>query len=104
MFSVSVLDVLAGKQVNLWALYGILIGLATWNLGRFPGLLSALLATVLMVGSDVFFGHIYSNLGYLVWATFSIVVAFFSLVFLLGALRNKEVQRVYFPPKSRGGL
>ena len=44
MLFIAVLDVWAGTEVNLWLLYYIPIGLATWNLGKKPGMLFAVLA------------------------------------------------------------
>lgn len=99
MLITEVFDVLSGKQVNLWVLYCIPMGLATWNLGIRAGLVFALLATLLLAVSAVFLGHIYGTLGYLAAAIVSKGIVYFVLVGLVGALRKKEIERVYLPPK-----
>lgn len=38
MLLVALVDELVGTHINLWILYFIPIGLATWNLGRKTGL------------------------------------------------------------------
>lgn len=98
---VAVLDVWAGTQVNLWVLYCLPIGLATWNLGRKPGCALAVLSGVLMVGGALVYGHPYSSLVYLAIACVSKIIIYTVLVCLLAALRKQEIERVYLPKKAR---
>lgn len=102
MLVIAVLDLWAGTQVNLWVLYFIFIGLASWNLGQRAGVTTTVLAVVLLAGTAAIGGHGYSSLGYLAFAIGSKTIAYFVLVGLLGALRSQEVDRIYQPPKSRG--
>jgi glycosyltransferase involved in cell wall biosynthesis len=101
MLLVAALDAQAGAQVNLWVLYGVPIGLATWHLGRRMGVLLTLLAAMLLVSTAIVWGHPYSSLGYLALASGSKIIAYGVLVSLLGALRRKQVERVFLPPKQR---
>ncbi len=101
MLIICLIDgVLMGSQINLWILYGIPVGLATWNLGRAPGLLLAAMAVVLVFLSAAIWGHPYASLEYVVIACVSKALAYFVLVGLVSALRKKEVGRVFTPPGS----
>jgi hypothetical protein len=102
MLGFAGLDVWAGTQVNLWILYCGPIALATWNLGRWAGMVLAVLASVLLVGTAVLWGHHYSSLAYLALASGSRAIVYFVLAALLGALRKQQIERVYLPPKRRG--
>lgn len=101
---VEVIDVWSGKQVNLWVLYCIPISMATWNLGIRPGLVFALLSTVLLAVSAIYWGHIYGSLGFLAAAIASKSFVYFAFVVLIAALRKKEIERVYLPPLQKGDL
>lgn len=100
MLLVVWLDAQAGDQVNLWVLYGVPIGLATWHLGRRMGVLLMLLAAMLMVITAIVWGHPYRSLGYSLLASSSKIIAYGVLVSLLVALRRKQVERVFLPPKQ----
>ena len=99
---VEMIDVWSGKHVNLWVLYCIPISMATWNLGIRPGFLFALLSTMLLAVSSIYWGHIYSTLGSLTAAITSKSLVYFVFVGLLGALRKKEIKRVFLPPLQKG--
>lgn len=101
---VKMIDVWSGKQINLWVLYCIPISMATWNLGIRAGLVFALLSTMLLAVSAIYWGHIYSTLGYLTAAITSKSLVYFAFVGLLGALRKKEITRVFLPPVQKGEI
>lgn len=101
MLFIVLLHRMAGTPINLWILYGIPIGLATWNLGRSSGCWLAVIGVVLMVTTTLIWGHLFTSPVYLAIACISKAVAYFVLVGLVGALRKQEVERVYTPVNSR---
>ena len=104
MFLIEIIDVWSGKEINLWVLYCIPICMATWNLGIRAGSVCALLSIVFLAFSAIYFGHIYSTLGYLMAAITSKSLVYFVFVGLIGALRKKEIERVFLPPLQKGEL
>ena len=102
MLFIALIDVVVGIHINLWLLYGIPVGLATWNLGRAPGFVLAAIGVVLLLATAAICGHPYASLAYLAMSYFSKALAYFVLVGLVSALRKKEVERVFTPPKFRG--
>ena len=99
MLIIALIDIAVGIQITLWVLYGIPVGLATWNLGRASGLLLAVFAVVLLFTTALFWGHQYANLGYYVAACVSKALAYLVLVVLVGLLRNQQVERMITPSK-----
>lgn len=100
MLLIALLDGLAGIHINPWIVYFIPIGLATWNLGRKTGLCFTAIALMLLVATAVIWGHPYSSWGHFALSYFSKVLAYLVLVFLVAALRKKEVERVFVPSNS----
>ena len=98
MLAMAVGDVLTGIYVSFWVLYFLPIGLATWNLGPKTGAMFAAGAVALLLATAFFFGHPYTSLFYLVWAYGSRAVAYAVLVRLVGALRKKDLERLYVAP------
>ena len=99
MLIIALIDVAVGIQITLWVLYGIPVGLATWNLGRASGLLLAVVAVVLLFTTALFFGHPYANFGYYAAACVSEALTYLVLVVLVGLLRNQQVERMITPSK-----
>ncbi len=97
----ALLDGLTGIHFSFWALYLIPIGLATWNLGVKKGWAFAALAVVLLLFTAYFWGHPFSSPLYLAWSYVSRAIAYGLVVCLVGALRKKEIERVYTPPGVR---
>jgi hypothetical protein len=100
MLLTVLVDGLAGTHINLWIVYFIPIGLATWNLGRNTGLWFTVITLMLLLATAVIWGHPYSSWGHLALSYFSKVLAYLVLVFLVAALRKKEVERVFVPSNS----
>lgn len=104
MLLIEMIDVWSGKEVNLWVLYCIPICMATWNLGIRSGSVCALFSIAFLAFSAIYFGHIYSTLGYLMAAIASKSLVYFVFVGLISALRKKEIERVFLPPVQKGEL
>lgn len=103
MLCITLLDVLTGSQLSIWVLYFLPIGLATWNLGVKKGYAFAMLATALLLAKGLLWGHPFVSPAYFAWSTGSRAVAYGVLVFLVGALRKKEIVRVFIPPGVKKG-
>jgi hypothetical protein len=99
MLLIAWVDVVIGIQISLWIFYGIPVGLATWNFGRVHGTLIAIVSMVIVLLSVVICGHSYSSTGYLIIGLASKFLVYFVLVWLVGELRKKNVDRVFVPSK-----
>lgn len=97
MLFIAWIDVMVGKQINLWILYGIPIGLATWRLGMLPGLLLATVGVFLLLATSVIWGYLHDSFVLLVVSCASKAIAYYILVKLVGALRKREIERVFMP-------
>lgn len=103
MLCITLLDVLTGNQLSIWVLYFLPIGLATWNLGFKKGSALAMLAVALLLIKALFWGHPFASLTYAAWAIGSRAIAYGVLVFLVSALRKKEIVRAFIPPGVKKG-
>jgi hypothetical protein len=99
MLLIAVVDGWLGIRINLWLLYFIPIGLATWNLGLKAGLCFIAVALMMLLATAVIGGHPYSSWGHLATSYTSKVTAYLVLAFLVAALRRKEVERVFIPAR-----
>lgn len=99
MLLIAWVDIAIGIQISLWIFYGIPIGLMTWNFGKMPGTLVAAVSMVIVLLIAVVWGHTYSSTVYLMLALISKFVVYFALVWLVGELRNNNVDRVFVPSK-----
>ena len=101
MLIIELIDVAVGIQITLWVLYSIPIGLATWNLGTASGLLLAVVGGLLLLTTALFWGHVNASFGYYCVACASQAISYFVLVWLIGLLRNQQVERVIKPQNLR---
>ena len=101
MLIVWVIDGVLGTYINLWIFYGFPIGFAAWNLGKKTGFFLICIVLVLLVLDVVIWGTPLQSFPQISLAIGSRVLAYCALVMLLGALRSREIERVYTPPQSR---
>ena len=95
VFSIAWLDIVVGDQISLWVPFLAPIGFATWNLGTRPGVILTVISGLLVLGNGFIVGHPYAGLGFYLLAVASRVVAMAVVVWLIGLLREREVERVY---------
>jgi hypothetical protein len=95
MLVIALGDWLTGIHFSFWALYFIPVGLAAWNLGFRHGCALAVLAMGFLLVEAFIVGHPYAGLRYLAWSYISKAIIYGVLVFLVSALRKKEVGRVW---------
>ena len=100
MLAIALFDSMTGIYFSAWVLYFVPVGLATWNLGVRKGLAFAGLAIVLVV-CVALLGHPFPSALYLMASLASKAIAYGVLVLLVGALRKKEVGRIYLPRHRR---
>ena len=93
----AVVDESLGIYISLWIVYLIPIGLATWNLGAKPGICLTGIALLLLSVSAFIWGHPYLSLWHLGFVYASQAIVCLVLVFLVAALRRKEVERIFVP-------
>lgn len=100
---IAVLDVVVGAQISLWIFFLVPVGLATWNLGMRPGIVLAVICAGLILINGFIVGHPFSTLGYYLLAVASRILAVLVVVWLIGLLRKREVERVYTGEQLRPG-
>ncbi|MCX7008512.1 MAG: hypothetical protein NTY53_14890 [Kiritimatiellaeota bacterium] len=71
------LDYATGYELGFFIMYSVPVGLVAWHLGRWPGILMALLASIAWWLADSFDGAKYSSAFYWVWNN---IVHFLSFV------------------------
>lgn len=99
MLLTAVVDASLGIYISLWIVYLIPIGLATWNLGAKPGICLIGIGLLLLSVSAFIWDHPYLSLWHLGFVYASQVIVYLVVVFLVAALRRKEVERVFVPNK-----
>ena len=97
---IAAADVAVGIRINLWLLYMVPMGLATWNLGIKTGWAFFGLSVVVLFSTAFLFGYPQSSQVYLVLSYISKTIAYCVVVFLLGELRKKQVERIFMPSRS----
>lgn len=97
---VAVADAFSGILISFWVLYLLPIALGAWNLGPKAGTWLAVFSMLLLSATALLLGHPYENPWHLVWAYSSRAVAYAVVVFLIRALRHREVERLYSPQDS----
>ena len=100
MLLTAVVDASLGIYISLWIVYLIPIGLATWNLGAKPGICLTGIALLLLSASAFIWGHPYLSVRHLGFVYASQAIVYLVLVFLVAALRRKEVERVFVPTQN----
>lgn len=95
LIAIAGIDVWAGQQVSLWALYVLAVLATTWRLGLGPGLLFSCFAIGLSFAVGCLYGHPFAGLSFFVIASFSRGGIFLLLVWLVSRLREKEVVRIH---------
>jgi hypothetical protein len=98
---IGALDVWVHAGISLWVLYLFPLGLATWNLGLRWGLCIAGLSSLLLAGTWLHGVQASQGLGSGI-ALASRLLVFGLVVWLVSALRAKEVSRVVSPNLDRG--
>lgn len=92
---VEAFGVLLGNQISFWVVLLFIVGLATWNLGVRPGALMAALTSAMIGANEFVLQSHYSSNTFALFATLSKVIVIFACVALVGALRQREVERVH---------
>lgn len=95
LIAIAGIDVWAGQQVSLWALYVLPVLATTWRLGLGPGVLFSCFAIGLSFAVGCLFGHPFAGLSFFVIASLSRGVILLLLVWLVSRLREIEVVRVH---------
>lgn len=81
-------DYLAGRDLTLWVLYLVPIGLIAFVLGTTSGLVYSVLALALLCVNGLLLGNPYASIGALVLERVSDCIAYIVLAVLVSALRG----------------
>ena len=87
---IGLVDYLTGFEIMFSVFYLLVVGLATWYVGRGFGLLMAVLSIVVWIGGDLAAGAHYSHAGIAVWNALILLVLYLIVVLLLSALRSLQ--------------
>ncbi len=82
------IDYLAGYEITFEAFYLLVVGLATWYVGRGFGLLMSVLSVAVWMGGDIAAGIRFSSPLVPIWNALIVTVFYFSVVWLLTRLRS----------------
>lgn len=95
MAACALLDVMVGVEISPWVLYLLPIGLATWNFGQPMGHALSAAAGGLMLAVPMRFGMVFSAPGYLYLSVAFKLIALCVVVYLIGVLRKRQVERLH---------
>ncbi len=87
---IGLIDYLTGFEIMFSAFYLLVVGLATWLVGRSFGLLMSVLSVIAWIGGDVAAGAHYSRIMIPIWNATILMVLYFVVVWLLGSLRSLQ--------------
>jgi len=88
----AALDYLAGVEINLIALYLVPVFVATWNLGRGPGIALALASAALSTAGDIAAGATYRN-ALVPWTMALLWAALFAVFVLVLTQLKRALER-----------
>jgi hypothetical protein len=97
MMLIMVLD--GAFRIHIKLLYAVPVGFAAWNHGRRAGWSMASLAVLLLMASALLFGPPDPKLLHAAVSLGAKALIICAEVALILALRRKEVERIYIPPK-----
>lgn len=101
MTLVMLVDHWVGQQVSLWVFQLPVICLATWSQGRRSGGVLAVLGAAMLLVVGLVDGHLFTSDLYLYFSVSSKLLAYGVCVWLVAALRTREIERLYMPGKPR---
>jgi len=87
---IGLVDYLTGFEIMFSVFYLLVVGLATWYVGRGFGLLMSVLSIAVWIGGDLAAGAHYSNPAIAVWNALILLVLYLIVVLLLTALRSLQ--------------
>jgi signal transduction histidine kinase len=90
--AIGLVDYLTGSEIMFSVFYLLVIGGATWRLGRGFGLALSVLSVMVWVGGDLAAGARYSNPLIHVWNALILLVFYCVVVWLLASLRSLHLE------------
>lgn len=84
---IGIIDYLTGYELMFSVFYLLEVGLATWYVGKWFGLLMSILSVGVWIGGDVAAGAHYSNPLVPIWNALILIVLYALVVWLLTSLR-----------------
>lgn len=85
---IGVVDYLTGFEIMFSLFYLLVVGLATWFVGRWFGLLISVLSVAAWIGGDLAAGAHYSNALVPIWNALILLALYVIVVWLLANLRS----------------
>ncbi len=86
-------DIHLGKQISLWAVLLLPIGLATWNLGRAYGVVLAVAGVAALLVQALVWGSPFQELRFLLLAMVWQLLVMLAFVWLVDQLCGREMER-----------
>jgi hypothetical protein len=91
MLGIAYLDYSTGKDLAVWGLYLIPVGLASWMGGFRVGVLLSALSCVLMFAAGMYGGTMFSTTGYFLLGIFNRLLAFLLVSWLASYLFRRQM-------------
>ena len=91
MLGIAYLDYSTGKDVAVWGLYLIPVGIASWLGGFRVGFLLSVLSCVLMFVAGVYGGTMFSSTGFLLLGIFNRCIALLMVSWLASYLFRRQM-------------
>ncbi|NDP47666.1 MAG: hypothetical protein GZ085_04590 [Sulfuriferula multivorans] len=91
MFGIAYLDYSTGKDLAVWGLYLIPVGIASWMGGIRAGALLSVVSCVLMFVIGIYGGNMFASTGYFLLGILNRLVALFLLTWLASYLYRRQM-------------
>ena len=91
MLGIAYLDYSTGKDVSVWGLYLVPVGIASWMGGLRVGILLSVLSCVLMFVAGIYGDNMFSSTGYFLLGIFNRFLALLLVSWLASYLFRKQM-------------
>lgn len=91
ILGITYLDYSTGKDISLWGLYLIPVGIASWMGGVRAGILLAVMSCMLMFINGMYGGTVYAGTGFFLLGIFNRFVALLVVSWLASYLYRKQM-------------
>lgn len=91
MLGIAYLDYATGKEIAVWALYLVPVGVAAWMAGPRAGFALAAASCALMFATGVLFGDAYSGFWFFLLALGNRAIALFAVAWLASRLFREQM-------------
>jgi K+-sensing histidine kinase KdpD len=85
---IGYVDYITGYEFNFFVFYFVPVGIAAWNLGTVPAVVTSLVSVTIWYLADYFSGHRYPIYVFAIWNTIILLVSFLAIGWTIARLRE----------------